>query len=89
MGPPVGSPDLAAWDAATTAACEARHAARMPVQNRPVRSRQDFVELAIVVQQELWQQEPDGVWHAHSVNPELEDAMMRAVFAVIDGGANV
>ena len=87
--PGFGTPELEAWDAATSAACEARSRASIVIRDRPVRLRQDFVELAIVVQQELWHQEPDGVWHAHSMNEELEDAMMRAVFGVVDGGAYV
>lgn len=85
--PDFGTPELDAWDAATSAACEARHKARLVIQNRPIRSRQDFAELAQVVREELWQQEPDGTWHAHSINHELEDALMRAVFALVDGGA--
>jgi len=84
----VDSPEKEAWYAFTGAACEARYEARLVIQNRSVRSRQDLVELAHVVRQELWQQEPDGSWHAHSINHELDDALMRAVFVVIDGGAH-
>jgi hypothetical protein len=87
--PDFGTPELEVWDAATTAACEARHQASRVIRDRPVCSRQDFAELALVVQQELWQLEPDGLWQAHSRNDELEDALMRAVFAVAEGAVNV
>ena len=87
--PDFGTPELDVWDAATTAAGNARHQASHVIRDRPVRSRQDFAELGLVVQQELWQIEPDGSWRAHSRNDELEDAFMRAVFSMIAGVANV
>src|SRR4051794_1461866 len=50
--------DYPAWDNANTAACEARHAASIVIRDRPVRARQDLLELALVVRAELYQQEP-------------------------------
>lgn len=87
--PEFGTPEAEARDAVCAEACEARHQARLVIQNRPVRSRQDFVELAHVVRYELWQQGTAGVWHAHSRCEDLEDVFMRAVFVMIDGGAHV
>lgn len=84
--PDFGTPELDAWDAATTAATHTRQQACLVIRDRPVHSRQDFAELALVVRQELWQIEPDGSWHAHSRNDELEDSLMRAVFTMIEGG---
>jgi hypothetical protein len=86
--PDFGTPKNEAWDAATGEACEARHAAKRLIQNRPVRSQRDFVELALVVRDELWQQEPDGTWLQHSENNELEQAFMRGVSVVIKGGVH-
>ena len=87
--PDHGTPEAEAWDANATAACEARCEAKLRVQNRPITSRQDFLELALVVRGEPYDQFPDGSWHVHSMNEELEDAMHRAVFTVIEGGINV
>jgi hypothetical protein len=87
--PDFAARELLAWEAATDDASHARAEARLAIQTRPVCSWQDFVELAIVVRQELWQHEPDGTWIAHSMGGELEEAFMRAVFLVIEGGANV
>jgi uncharacterized hydantoinase/oxoprolinase family protein len=64
---------------------EARRAARLVIQNRPVRTWRDFVELAEVVRAELWDQLPDGSWSSHSHNEELETAMQAAVWKLIDG----
>ena len=87
--PAFGSAGYPAWDAASTNACEARHAARMPIQNRPLRCWQHFVELALVVHHELWDQFADGTWDKHSINDELEIALQTATFWLIEGGANV
>jgi hypothetical protein len=86
--PDFGTPENEAWDAATSEACEARHAAAMVVSNRPIHCRQDFVELVLVVRDELWQRGEDGKWEAHSMNDELEDALMRGCFLVIAGDAH-
>ena len=87
--PELHTPEYATWEARQTAACEARGRASDVIRDRPVRLRRDFIELAIVVREEIWQQEPDGTWHSHSINYELDDALMRAAFGVIDGGAYV
>ena len=87
--PELRTPEYATWEASQTAACEARGRASDVIRDRPVRSRQDFIELGIVVRQEFWHQEPDGTWHSHSMHYELDDALMRAAFGVIDGGAYV
>ena len=64
---------------------EARHAARLVIQNRPVRTWWHFVELAEVVRAELWDQLPDGNWSPHSHNEALETALQAAVWKLIDG----
>jgi len=53
-----------------------------------VTSWQDFVELAAVVQGELWEQLPDGSWEQFSVCEDLEEAFQRATFAMIESGAH-
>lgn len=65
---------------------ETRRAARLVIQNRPVSTWRDFVELAEVTRAELGQQAPDGSWVMHSFNYELEEAMQAAVWKLIDGG---
>jgi hypothetical protein len=87
--PDFGTPENEAWDAATGEACEARHAAAMIVSNRPIHCRQDLVELVLVVRDELRQQSEGGKWEAHSMNDDLEDALMRGCFLVVERGANV
>ena len=87
--PDFGTAEADAWDANTTSAVEARHQTSIVIRDRPIRSQQDFAELALVVRDELYCTEPDGMWHAHSTNDELSDALMRAVLTMIDGGANV
>jgi hypothetical protein len=87
--PDLGTPEHEAWDAATGEACEARHAAAMTVSNRPIHRRQDFIELVLVVRDEHWQRREDGKWEAHSVSDDLENALMRATFVVIEGGVHV
>jgi hypothetical protein len=87
--PPFRTPDHDPWDVATSEAGEARCAAAAVIQDRPIRCRRDFVELTLVVQHELWQQEPDGTWQAHSMGEDLEDALMRACFVAVEGSVNV
>lgn len=87
--PDFGTPELEAWDAVCAEAIKARHQARLVIQNRPIRSRQDFVELALVVREELWQQGPDGSWDKHSLCDELEEALQVATWWLIDGGVHV
>jgi len=66
--------------------CDIRSAARKVIQNRPVNSLQDFVELAAVVQGELWDCGPDGIWDKHSYNDDLEEALQHATWKLITGG---
>ena len=56
------------------------------ILDRPPRSWQDVVELAHVVRMELWE---DNLSHAHSEHGELEPTLMKAIFAVAEGGAHV
>jgi hypothetical protein len=56
---------------------------------RAPRSWQDVVELAHVVRMELWDTDDDDNWHPHSEHGELEPALLKAIFAVAEGGANV
>ena len=70
IDPPFGSPEAVARDAQVERLCELRSEARMPIQNRPVRSRQDR-ELLLLVRYGLFQLDSDGVWRAHSYSEEL------------------
>jgi hypothetical protein len=56
------------------------------IQNRPVRTWRDFIELAEVVRAELWEQMPDGTFVHQSSSEELESALQAAVWKLIDGG---
>jgi hypothetical protein len=40
-----------------------------PVVNRPVRDRQGFIELMVLVRYETGQLDPDGEWRQHSSMP--------------------
>ena len=80
------SPAYEAWDAATSAACEARAEASYVIRDRPVRTERDFRELVRVVQEQLWQRLDDGSWDRHSCNDELEEALARALFQRLEGG---
>jgi hypothetical protein len=82
-------PEYEKWEAKQADACEALSRTCDVIRNRPVRSERDFKELIRVVQEELWQQRPDGSWVQHSCNDELESALQRALFQRIEGGANV
>jgi hypothetical protein len=87
--PRFGSTQLPAWEAAVSDAIDARNDAKLVIQSRPIRSWRDFVELVLVVRQELWQREADGRWEAHSQGDDLQDALARACFLVIEGGVHV
>lgn len=77
-----------AWHAKIEPFREASFRTAAVIRDRPVRSWRDFVELAEVVRTELWQQRPDGTWEAVSGNDELEEALQRATWWLIDGGAH-
>lgn len=87
--PPFGTPEYFANQALSDAACERRYEACLVIQNRPVRSWQDFRELALVVRYQLWDQMPDGTWDRHSGNDELEEALQAATWQLIEGGVHV
>lgn len=87
--PAFGTPEAALHDAACDVAGEARYQAWLPICARQVRTEQDFKELALVVRHELWDQLPDGTWHQHSQNDELEEKLQAALIQRIEGGANV
>ena len=84
-----GDPGYDAWLRLTDAASDVREQARRVILNRSVRTRRDFAELVLMVRQELWQMDSDGQWRAHSVNEELEDALMRGALVIVEGGAHV
>ena len=67
---------------------DVRYNACLVIQSRAVTCWQEFIELAAVVQGELWDQTPDGEWDKHSVNEDLEEALQRATWAYIEGGLN-
>jgi len=77
---------MAAHEAEGDRLGDIRYAARLVIQNRPVNSLQDFVELAAVVQGELWDHNPDGRWDKHSYNDDLGDALQHATWQLIAGG---
>lgn len=86
--PAYGTPECEANEAEISRLGDIRCAAREAIQHRPVRSWRDFVELAAVVQGELWQQLPDGGWEKHSIADELEEALQQATFEIIGGGVH-
>ena len=87
--PTFGAPEYQAWDDTSTAACHVRGRACDAIRDRPVRCWQHFVELALVVRHELWDQFGDGSWDKHSLNDELEEALQTATWWLIEGGPHV
>jgi hypothetical protein len=79
--------DATALDALCDDACDARYAARDVWFNR--QPGPTLPELAWAVRADLWSL-TDGKWEKHSDNDDLEEALQRAVFAlVLEGGAHV
>ena len=71
------------WHALETKLSNAMWKAINVILKRTPRSWQDVVELAHVVRMELWEDDLSG-WH--SEHGDLEPALMKAIFAVAEGG---
>ena len=75
-----------AWEALSNERGEARWEAINVILERTPRSWQDVVELAHLNRMELWEDDLSGT---HSQHGDLEPALMKAIFAVAEGGAHV